>query len=78
MKKGLEFIRRASDVFFYAFLFGMCFSFGAMLVSDRPFRSFACVLICMVTTCLMAMIYVRADKILKATRTEEKREEKAA
>lgn len=78
MKKGLEFVRRASDVFFCAFLFGMCFSFGAMLVSDRPFRSFACVLICMVMTCLMAMIYVRADKILKATRTEEKREEKAA
>ena len=78
MKKRLEFVKRASDVFFCAFLFGMCFSLGAMFVSDRPIRSFACVLICMVMTCLMAMIYVRVDKMLKVTRIDEKREKKAA
>lgn len=78
MKKRLEFARKASDVFFYAFLFGMCFSLGAMFVSDRPFRCFACVLICMIMTCLMAMVYVRVDQTLKVTRIDEKREKKAA
>lgn len=77
MKRKLESIRRAADVFFYASLFGMCFSLGAMFVSKRPFRSFACVMICMLLTCAMSLIYVRVDKLIKSIH-EEKEEKKAA
>lgn len=77
MKRRLEFVRRAADVFFYASLFGMCFSLGAMFVSKRPFRSFAGVMICLIMTCIMSLIYVRVDKLIK-TIHEEKEVKKAA
>lgn len=77
MKKKLEFIRRVSDVFFYSFLFGMCFSLGAMFASRRPIRSFACMLICMILMFAMAMLYVRVDKLIKTFHIDET-EEKAA
>lgn len=77
MKRKLESIRRAADVFFYASLFGMCFSLGAMFVSKRPFRSFAGVMICLIMTCIMSLIYVRVDKLIK-TISDGKEEKKAA
>lgn len=77
MKKIL-FVRRFADVFFNAFLFGLCFSFGALIVTDHPLRSFACILICMAMTSAMALLYVRMDRIVKRSRIEKREMKKAA
>lgn len=52
-----EFIRRLSDVFYYAFMCGTMFCFGCMLVSDRPVRCGLLMIICMILWAAMAQIY---------------------
>ena len=52
-----EFIRRLSDVFYYAFMCGTMFCLGGMFVTQHPVRSFALLLICMIMWALMAQVY---------------------
>lgn len=69
--KSMEFAKRASDVFFWAFLIGTFFSMVMMFTSDRPYRSAACAVACLALTWLMAQINVRAKQLVREMAEEE-------
>ena len=52
-----EFIKRLSDVFYYAFMCGTMFCFGCMIASPHPVRSGALMVICLAAWAAMAQIY---------------------
>lgn len=52
-----EFIKRLSDVFYYAFMYGTMFCFGCMIASPHPVRSYVMMVICMIMWVIMTQVY---------------------
>lgn len=69
--KGLKFIKKLSDVMFWASGSGLLFSGVMIWVSRRPIRSCFCVFVCIAMALLWANIEVWADKQMLLSREAE-------